>query len=58
MSELRSRLKATSAALHTRERSIAELREAVRELEQDKRAAQAKSIAQTKILEEQVSRVF
>lgn len=54
VSELRARLKATSAAFQTREKSLAELREAVVELEQDRRAGQEKFRAQSRKLEDQV----
>ncbi|CAM9105493.1 unnamed protein product, partial [Laminaria digitata] len=53
VSELRARLKATSAAFQTREKSLAELREAVVELEQDRRAGQEKSRAQSHKIEDQ-----
>eukprot|EP00904_Undaria_pinnatifida_P010013 jgi/Undpi1/6141/HiC_scaffold_20.g08626.m1 len=53
VSELRARLKATSAAFQTREKSLAELREAVVELEQDRRAGQEKFRAQSRKLEDQ-----
>lgn len=54
VSEARSRLKATSAVLHAREKSIADLREAMRELEHDKLAAQAEAKTQSERLNEQV----
>lgn len=55
VSELRARLKATSTAFQTREKSLADLREAVRALEQDRRTAQAQARAQTQELGEQVT---
>lgn len=55
VSELRARLKATSRALQAREKGAAELRQAVQELERDRRAEQTKSRAQAKKTEEQVS---
>ncbi len=55
MTELRARLKATSAAFQTRESSVAELREAVQQSRLELRAGQEKARAQAKKLEEQVS---
>lgn len=58
MTELRARLKATSAAFQTRENSVAELREAVHHLRLDLRAGQEKTSAQARMLEEQVGDPF
>lgn len=55
MTELRARLKATSAAFQTRESSVAELREAVQQSRLELRAEQEKARAQARKLEEQVS---
>lgn len=55
MTELRARLKATSAAFQTRENSVAELREAVHHLRLDLRLGQEKTKAQARKLEEQVT---
>lgn len=55
MSELRARLKATSTAFQTREKSVAELREGMRELEHDRRAAQENIQAQAQKVGQQVS---
>lgn len=55
MSELRTRLKATTVALQTREKSVTELREAVRGLEHDRGSAQAMCREQSIKLEGQVN---
>lgn len=55
MTELRARLKATSTAFQTREKSVAELRGAVQHLRLDLRTGQEKTRAQARKLEEQVT---
>eukprot|EP00752_Nemacystus_decipiens_P010307 g9183.t1 len=53
VTELRTRLKATSTAFQTRENSVAELREALHQLRLDLCAGQEKAKAQDRKLEEQ-----
>ncbi|CAM9257378.1 unnamed protein product [Ascophyllum nodosum] len=53
VTELRARLKSTSSAFQTREKSLADLREAVQTLEEDRQTAEARVRAQARKLEEQ-----